>query len=562
MLQRERWLADCIVFLDYATSLQETPGGFQSKDSPSIPPTLHPPAVAQWSLQAMAQWWIQRKPHWEVFLRRQTLRTDHPVSPPAWLKRLVEWSGPAIAASATAPVESCEVENWLTFWSELRRWAQLARWEQLEGQMLHLVAARRDAVAIHWLARELKESPCQSSPVVSIGLQPLMAPHPWPASTFFDLLGSSLLEPAQTVGLIELANQQVRLNPSTMHPLATQRETLRRLLGQVVGRLGVMEQDPGHYGKTIEEIQKMLDESVALVVALCDLVALMRDEEAVGKLRQAMTLRHRRIQVEAASALSRLGHEEGTAHLASLAKEPSERMRVISYATRDGGLEAIDPEYRTAEAEAESLMSLWLAARHNLGMPPEHLEVIFSDQLFWPGYQEPQNCYLVFFRHAVPGGLIQNIGIVGPAVHCLPNSLIGLDAVDQLAAYAGWHVSHAEIWDCPWSEAASEIRSELQLLLDQLEKLHPDRIDPQWVGSLLGKPSLAARWSEGDRLGIVATDAEILWSVPIQMAPEDRTQPIDFQTALWILRGRTLLSHFNPDFPVGSSSHATLIASP
>jgi hypothetical protein len=389
-----------------------------------------------------------------------------------------------------------------------------------------------------------------------------MATAPWPASTFFDLLGNSLLEPAQTVALIEVANQQARVNTSTHHPLAPHRETLRRLLGQVVGKLGVMEQDPGHYGQSIEEIQAMLEESVALVVALCDLVALMRDEEAVGKLRQAMALGHRRIQVEAASALSRLGQAEGTSHLVSMAKEPSERMRVIAYATRDGGLEAIDPEYRTPEAQAESMMALWLAARPNLGMPPNHLEAIFSDRLFWPGYQEPQRCFLVYFRHAIPGGLIQNVGIVGPAVHCLPNSLIGLDAVDQLAAYAGWHVSHPEIWDRPWSEASSDMRTEFQLLLDQLENTQHDRIEPQRIGSLLGTLSLSALWSKDNRQGIVATDGEVLWSVPLQSAPEDRTQPIDPQTALWILRGRTLLGQFNPDLPLGSSSHASRIASP
>lgn len=560
MSQRELWIVDFLSFLDHATFLPDAPGSSQAKDLPSIPPTLHPPAVAQWSLQGMAQWWADREPIWGEFLRREMLRADPSDQPPAWLKRLVEWSGPAIAASATTSEEKTETQNWLAFWSGLRRWTQLARWEQLEGQLLHLVAARRDSLAIQWLARELRDSPCQSSRASSIGLQPLMASYPWPASAFFDLLGDSILEPSQTVALIEVANHQVRLNQSTMHPLTPHRETLRRLLGQVVGRLGVMEQDPGRYGKSIEEIQTMLEESVALVVALCDLVALMRDEEAIGKLRQALELRHRRIQVEAASALSRLGVAEGTAHLASMAKEPSERMRVIAYATRDGGLDKIDPEYQTPEAQAESLMALWLAARPNLGMPPEHLEVIFSDRLFWPGYQEPQQCFLVYFRHAIPGGLIQNIGIVGPAVYCLPNSLIGLDAVDQLAAYAGWHVSHPEIWDRPWSEAASEMRPELQPLLDHLENFRPQHVDPQWVGSLLGNLSLAARWTTDDRQGVVATDGETLWSAPTQPAPDDRTHPIDPQTALWILRGRTLLSQFNPDFPVASSSHITPIA--
>jgi len=235
MPQRERWIDDCVAFLDRATSLPDALGGLQTNDSPSIPPTLHPPAVAQWSLQGMAQWWAQRGPMWSEFLRRETSQVDHPAAPPAWLKRLVEWSGPAIAASATAQEDSDETGNWLGFWSGLRRWTQLARWEQLEGQMLHLVAARRDSLAIQWLAHELKEAPCKSSRVASIGLQPLMAPFPWPAATLFERLESSFLEPAQTVALIEVANQQVRLNHSTLHPLTPYRETLRRLLGQVVG---------------------------------------------------------------------------------------------------------------------------------------------------------------------------------------------------------------------------------------------------------------------------------------------------------------------------------------
>ncbi len=63
------------------------------------------------------------------------------------------------------------------------------------------------------------------------------------------------------------------------------------------------------------------------VFALCDTLALMDCQPAIGKLHQALSLRHRRVQTEAAYALARLDQEIGRQTLIGLAAEPVARLR-------------------------------------------------------------------------------------------------------------------------------------------------------------------------------------------------------------------------------------------
>ena len=76
----------------------------------------------------------------------------------------------------------------------------------------------------------------------------------------------------------------------------------------------------------MEHRKRQADEGVSLAVSLCDALALIGDASSTARLREAHEIRHRRLRVEAAAALARLGDEEGEKSLIELAAEPVARL--------------------------------------------------------------------------------------------------------------------------------------------------------------------------------------------------------------------------------------------
>ena len=58
-----------------------------------------------------------------------------------------------------------------------------------------------------------------------------------------------------------------------------------------------------------------------MIVAICDALGFIGDARAIPHLKHVMDLRHRRLQVEAAAALVRLGDEDGIQRLAERASD-------------------------------------------------------------------------------------------------------------------------------------------------------------------------------------------------------------------------------------------------
>ena len=127
-----------------------------------------------------------------------------------------------------------------------------------------------------------------------------------------------------------------------------------------------------------------MEDSVDLAVALCDACALLGDTLAIGKLRQALPLRHRRLRTEAAAALARLGDEEGLESLVSLAAEPICRLRVLAFAEELGLLDRVEPQHRTLAAQAESELALGWPSRDRWGLSAR-LELIDERTHSGPG---------------------------------------------------------------------------------------------------------------------------------------------------------------------------------
>ena len=207
--------------------------------------------------------------------------------------------------------------------------------------------------------------------------------------------------------VLDLSNYLVRTHRVNRHPGHDRLDELVTLLGNIVQRLSKLEESPGNAGEYLEVIRHQVDEGVALVVALCDALALIGDPRAIGKLYQAMELAHRRIRVEAAAALAKLGETAGASALVALAAEPVVRLRVLHSAQELGLSDQVDPQYTTDTARAEAMVALELAQPTFFGIPPAELQLVDDRTQFWPGYEEPIRCYLFRYAYRFAAGAVQ-----------------------------------------------------------------------------------------------------------------------------------------------------------
>ena len=154
-------------------------------------------------------------------------------------------------------------------------------------------------------------------------------------------------------------------------------------------RLQYLVEQPNNDEENIHQLSQTIAESVSLVIAGCDALALIGQSSSIAVLRQTMELPHRRLQVEAAAALGKLGEASGVDTLIALAAEPVVRLHALSYANELGLSDQIDAEYSSEVAKAEGELALWLSHEQQMGIPPTELECIDQCQQFWPGYETP-----------------------------------------------------------------------------------------------------------------------------------------------------------------------------
>lgn len=280
---------------------------------------------------------------------------------------------------------------------------------------------------------------------------------------------------------------------------------------------------------------------MALVVALCDSLALIGETAAVGKLYQAIELQHRRIRTEAAAALAQLGESKGADTLVELAAEPVARLRVISHAEELGLADRIPEEYRTEVAQAEAQVAVELAQPAFFGIPPTSLELFDSCTQFWPGFDTPVSCYLFRYEYRFPGAPYHNVAIAGPLVHAFSADLTDLPPEDIYAAYAGWHVDDDSVFEVPADHFTAEQLTEAERLELQLRNEQYDAIQPVRLGYFFGERALIAKATRDGVSGIAVADPSGTDWFPTTnqqhaLRPED---------AFSIYKGRRLLRLFN-----------------
>jgi hypothetical protein len=410
------------------------------------------------------------------------------------------------------------------------------------GYVLQLLSISPHPADLAELTELIVADPPQNPDAVALALGPLFQSSSYDPRLLFPRLLEAISEPSLAVHVLDLANYVTREGRVSDHPAAIRKDALIALLGNLSQRLGQFEEQVHAESATPTATAQQVEDSVALAVALCDALALIGDPAAIGKLYQAMELHHRRLRTEAAAALARFGEAAGREMLLGLAGEPVCRLRVLNYAREMGIFEQVDEAYRTAQAQAEAELALWLAQPTQFGIPPTRFELIQTDTQYWPGYEHPVDCFLFRFVYQFAEGHYSNIGIAGPLTHAFLADLADLPVSDIYALFAGWHAEHEEIFEWDIADVPAGQLAEVARLERRLQDAGYDAIESEVLGSFLGDRFLVARVISNGQPGIaVADEQQLEWH-----SSSGVTHPLGPREACCLYKGRRLLHSFNP----------------
>ncbi len=410
-----------------------------------------------------------------------------------------------------------------------------------ESNLLQTLLAIPSQQSVNLWVDLMVKFPPNSFRSAAASVQTLTRRPGWDVDDVFPSLLPGLDHPSTIASVLDLANWCVHERRIDVHPAESMADRLLVLLRAVVDRLSELETNPTAFGSDVSTIGRIIDESVAVCVALCDAMGLMRFEPALSALHDAADLRHRRIACEAAAALMQLDDRRGREDLVQLVTEPVARLRVLKYADELGILDQLPEEFIGEPAIAESKLALWLASYEGYGIAPKRLEMIDDRMLMWPSFEEPQACYLFRFDYPFADGQISNVGIAGPLVHAFAADMAELPVMDIYAAFAGWQAEHPEIYDVPPDQFSNANTKTVGELRSELEELAYSDVETLWLGKFFDDWALVAAATYESAHGVIVYDgSEKLW-----YPQSGRSRPIGPNEAYYIYKGRRFLRSFN-----------------
>lgn len=410
--------------------------------------------------------------------------------------------------------------------------------------LLQWLALRADRALGVFADLVVEDPPAQPTDVLVV-FAPIFQRRDFEPALLFPRLLDALAHPGVAASVIDMANYFTREGLVTDHPATDRTERLIKLLGDLAQRLGQFEEQVGvPHPSDLDEADRharVVEDSVALAISLCDALALIGDPATIGKLYQVLELRHRRLRTEAAAALARFDEQAGVEALVRMAAEPVMRLRVLSYAEELGCLEQIDLQYQTAAARAEGELATWLALPTQFGIPPTRMESVDTRQLYWPGYDDAEDCFLFRFTYRMAEGEYSNIGIAGPCIHAFAADLADLSPDDIYAAFAGWQAEHDDIYETDVIQLTEGAHADVARLERRLRDAGFQDVEPLKMGSFFGEKALLTRCQRDAVAGVAVVDQGA-----VQWHPEVGNQPIGADLAYCIYKGRKLLRSFNP----------------
>ncbi len=384
------------------------------------------------------------------------------------------------------------------------------------------------------------DPPTSDDAIVSI-FTPLFRNRGVQPEALFPRLLDGLSHPQLAAPILDLANYFSRENLINEHPASSIADRLASLLGEVSQRLCQLEESK-ILSESPERISEKVSEGVTLAVSLCDALALIGDDSVVGKLYQALEPSHRRLRTEAAAALARLGESVGEEELVKMAAEPVARLRSLAYAEELDLLDKIPDEHKSAVARAEAELALHLSQHTQLGFPPTRCELVDQCEQFWPGYEDPIECFLLRFDYELGPGHYSNVGIVGPLTHAMTADLANLPTGDIYAIFAGWQAEHEDIREMDVERLSDAQRVDVSRLERRARDAGYTNISPVTLGFFFGDRVLVASARHEGNEGMITVDAEdVVWH-----SSTTSVRPLGAHELWCWYKGKKLLSTFNP----------------
>lgn len=414
--------------------------------------------------------------------------------------------------------------------------------QELRNHILHLLALTRENESLEVWSNLLADDPPEHRPGIGLAFVPLMQAGFAPsADVLTKLLHHATAHPQIAPAVFDLFNFYVRGGEMEHHPAESRCAELASLLGQLAMQMEKIERGEFPKGITPAKVNRLVSDSVAMIISLCDLFALLDYQPAIAQLHQALNLKHRRIQTEAASALARLDDDDGRKALIALADEPVTRLRVLAYAEELDLSKEISLELQGELATAESHLAIWLSEPKQMGLAPSKLELVDQREYYWPSYEHPLQCYLFRFTYGSGDRAYTNIGICGPLTHAFSADIQPLSVEDMYAAFAGWQTVHNDIFQMTVAQAQKSFSNDFRRLESSLKSSDASEIEIQSVGSFFGDLVLLVSATQDDQPGTLIVESNSTHWIPAG----NPKAPIDWQLAYAIWQGRQLLDSFN-----------------
>ncbi|MFM8261896.1 MAG: HEAT repeat domain-containing protein [Pirellula sp.] len=346
------------------------------------------------------------------------------------------------------------------------------------------------------------------------GLSTLMQSTDWKLADVFprilDTQNPSVLAPA-----LDLANSMVRKHGVTPHPAACKFESLLNVFGAVTMQLQALEENPRKFSDSVQVIQRILFDAVSLLVACCDSFALIGDPRAIGKLNQAIELRHRRIKLEAAYGLVKLGETRALDLIAELLQDDSSRSRAIAYLQELSAEDRIGAEWTSSLAKAKSDLAIWLSQPEQFAIPPSKIELVEQRTMHWPGFEGPQECFLLQFDYGTGDGNYSNVGFAGPFASAMGLDIKSLSNDAAFAMYLANDVQDDSESRVDWESLTGRQKDSYADWLDALGQKGFEQIEPLARLRTLGNEGLLCQGRTGDgSLWGILTDGDSVIRCP------------------------------------------------
>ena len=408
--------------------------------------------------------------------------------------------------------------------------------------LLAALASSPAVESLETLANLLTTDPPPEALDASVAMAPLFQLPEIDASALFPALLDALSHLQVAPAVLDLANYLTRSGRVAAHPATDETQRLTALLTGICRRLRDLEQPDGHAEVPIAKSQRQVSDSVAIACSLCDALGLIGRAEVKPALHDALRLRHRRIRVEAAAALARMGDDEGVAALAELVAHPIARLRVVAYAEELGLIDHLDEQWQTPAAMAEAELATHLALPNNLGAAPTEIELLDQQTLAWPSYDEPQECFQFRFVYRLGDAEYENVAMAGPFVHAFQVDLLPLSIDDRYALFAGFQAEHSDIHEVPAAAFNEAHQVIVRKIIDRVAGEGIEVAQAVSLGVFFGEIILIGTARKDDLPGAIAAGMDdAVWF------PHDGSSPRplgpDEAWAAW--KGRRLLQAFN-----------------